>query len=514
MSLQTYTRRNLYKWHRVTSLIVALPVVLWSLSGFLHPVMSSLRPEVKNQKLKATVIDSSKIRVSLTDALEKNRISSLHNFRIVKLHTAFYYQLQQLGVDSLSYISCYNAQWLPRGDEQYAAYLAQRYLSEENGQQQIVDSHHGSKADSRKVVISERPRQHIEKVNISDVQLVNNFNSEYKKSNILLPVYKVSFYRPDNIRLYIETSTDRLATAVDDKKAWFTKFFSIAHSWSFLDGIGAGKNILIGSISLLCLLTSVFGFFVYNITSKKKYGKAGQKNKSRHRTMGNIFVMTTMLYALSGAWHSFHKLSNKENISTYQDQTVFSASDMTLSIPLVLQSLQKDEKLTGVSIARMGHKNYWQLSVNKNNEHYKNYLETVSMAELKNGDSLYGCYLACKFSGRQGFSVSHSKSLSSFNHHYSMMNKRLPVIEVGFDNHENYYVETATGKLAAMVDRADRAERFSFSNFHMHHYVEMWLGKETGKPFRNLILIATTLGLLLLALTGMIIYFKKQKRKT
>src|SRR5688572_10597095 len=105
MPVRKFIRRNIYKWHRVTSLIIALPVLLWTLSGFLHPVMSSLKPEVKNQKLAATIIDSSKIKISLKDALEKNGITSLHNFRIVKLYSAFYYQVQQPGIDSLSYIS-------------------------------------------------------------------------------------------------------------------------------------------------------------------------------------------------------------------------------------------------------------------------------------------------------------------------------------------------------------------------------------------------------------------------
>lgn len=513
MAFRKYIRRNIYKWHRATSLIVAIPVLLWTLSGFLHPIMSSMKPDVKNQSLKQTVIDTSKIRLSLPDALKQNGIASIHNFRIVKMYTAFYYQVQQPGVDSLSYISCYNAQWLPKGDEQYAAYLAQRYLSEESGQNQKENSHHGANADTRSLSILNRPNPVYEKVNIKDVQLVKSFDAEYKKSNLLLPVYQVSFYRSDNIRLYIETSTDRLATAIDNRKAWFTRFFSFTHSWSFLDGMGIGKNILLGTVSLLCFLTSLFGFYVYNITNKKKSNAATQKNKNRHRLLGNVFVATTMLYALSGAWHSFHKISGKEAIQEFADQSLFAVNELDLSTRLLLQKLDTSEKLTGVSVARMDHDDYWQLSVTKGKEKYKKYFEINSLSELGNGDQVYGCYLACKFSKRPEHSIKHSKCLTSFNHQYSMMNKRLPVIEVGFDNRENYYVETGTGKLAAVVDNFDKAERFSFSNFHMHHYWEMWLNKEAGKPVRNLVLISTTLGLLLLALTGMIIYFRKQKRK-
>jgi hypothetical protein len=89
-----------------------------------------------------------------------------------------------------------------------------------------------------------------------------------------------------------------------------------------------------------------------------------------------------------------------------------------------------------------------------------------------------------------------------------MMNKRLPVIEVGFDEKKNYYVETSTGHLSAITDPYDKAERFSFSNLHMHHYLEDWLGKTVQRTF----LILTTLGLLLLALTGCWMYWKKRQR--
>ena len=93
------------------------------------------------------------------------------------------------------------------------------------------------------------------------------------------------------------------------------------------------------------------------------------------------------------------------------------------------------------------------------------------------------------------------------------MNKRLPVWEVAFTDGSNSYVETATASLAAVSRPSDGAERFSFSNLHMHHYWEMWLGKETGKHVKNLVLLSSTLGLLLLAFTGMLIYLSKKQGK-
>ena len=92
------------------------------------------------------------------------------------------------------------------------------------------------------------------------------------------------------------------------------------------------------------------------------------------------------------------------------------------------------------------------------------------------------------------------------------MKKRLPVVEVSFGEDKNYYVETSTGFLSAVSSTADQAERFSFSNLHMHHYWEDWFGKQKGKALKNIVLIASTLGLLLLAVTGMFMYIRKRRK--
>jgi len=83
MPVKKYIRKNIYGWHRVTSLMVALPILFWSLSGFLHPVMNSFKPNVRNQFLPAASIDTTKIHTTLRQALQQNNIRSLHRFRIV-----------------------------------------------------------------------------------------------------------------------------------------------------------------------------------------------------------------------------------------------------------------------------------------------------------------------------------------------------------------------------------------------------------------------------------------------
>ena len=241
--------------------------------------------------------------------------------------------------------------------------------------------------------------------------------------------------------------------------------------------------------------------------SKKK---ASGTSKSWHRVLGNIFVLTTALYGFSGAWHAFHKLSEKPEKEMIADRSQFSSNEMNFSLAGLSAFIKPNESFNTISIVKLNGENYWQLFVSKGKEKQKRYIHTKILKELPEGDTKYGCYLACQFSGQSNHSITHSKCLNQFTSQYSMMNKRLPVIEVGFADAENYYVETATGHLSAVTNSYDKAERFSFSNLHMHHYWEGWLG-DKGKTIQKTILIASTLGLLLLALTGCRMYWRKKQ---
>jgi hypothetical protein len=86
-------RKNIYKWHRSVSIIIAVPVLMWTLSGILHPVMSTFKPRIKNQSLSSFPVDMDKVRLSLTEALTMNGIESIDNLKLVTLDGKVYYQV-------------------------------------------------------------------------------------------------------------------------------------------------------------------------------------------------------------------------------------------------------------------------------------------------------------------------------------------------------------------------------------------------------------------------------------
>ena len=168
--------------------------------------------------------------------------------------------------------------------------------------------------------------------------------------------------------------------------------------------------------------------------------------------------------------------------------------------------------VSDISVVKMFGGNYWQLTVSDGKYKYRKYIHTKSGKELMHGDIAYGRYLAGIYAGRPLEAISKSTTVTKFTNSYSMKHKRLPVVEVRFGNSVNYYVETNTGRLAGVTNPYDKAERFSFSNLHMHHYWEHWFGGK-GKTLQKAVLITSTLGLLLLAFTGIAIYLRRSAKR-
>src|SRR5882672_12147730 len=130
-------RKKIYQLHRRLSIIIAIPVLLWAISGFMHPVMTNIRPAIATQGIPPVPIDSGRIRFPLATALRKHHLDNFSNFRLVHIDTNWFYQVQPLGSGTPAgnniarvpiYISCTNGNVLTAGDWLYAQYLARQFL--------------------------------------------------------------------------------------------------------------------------------------------------------------------------------------------------------------------------------------------------------------------------------------------------------------------------------------------------------------------------------------------------
>src|SRR5215471_16389284 len=105
MSLKKYFRQRMLKWHRTVSLITGIPVLLWAASGFLHPLMTNVRPKVAQQTITAVAADTNQIVVPLQQALLTNKIDSVKNVRFVHINKHLFYQVELPDQKGVQYIS-------------------------------------------------------------------------------------------------------------------------------------------------------------------------------------------------------------------------------------------------------------------------------------------------------------------------------------------------------------------------------------------------------------------------
>ncbi len=512
----------MYRWHRIASLIIAIPVFLWALSGFMHPLMTNVRPQVATQKLQAQVIDTSAIKVSLREALEKNKVDSFSQFRLVAMHGNWFYQVKLPGQLVLKYYSAENGKLLPNGDELYARYLARQFLE---GDELAAEATKGNK-----LLASLQPEPlpgggstpasvalHGEEqdcctntmaailnttkgAKISSVEFKTQFDEAYKYVNRYLPAYKVSFAREDGIRIYVETGFDRFAFAVDNKRAAFDTFFSWFHTLGWLDVLGRGKHLVEVAIMLLAIFTTVMGLYMFFTTkAKKATGNPTVRARLIHRYTAVTASLFTLLFTISGGYHALSKL--KPDIrDQYAANDHFSISQATPNLDRLLQVVGADQQLTNLSLVKMGAETYWQVFSKRRKAEEKPggapgkdlmksmsvpppstlYVRTSDYTLLHNGEVLYAQSLATRFTGRPADKIISTAVVTKFEGEYGFVNKRLPVWKVGYaeNSHERWYVETSTGKLSTLVNDQDLAEGYSFALFHKHHFMD-WGGKLT-----------------------------------
>ncbi len=207
--------KNIYKWHRYTSLIIALPVILWAISGFMHPIMTSFRPAIATQFLMPRPIDTSKLTVTLQQALRQNKIDTLQQFRIVCIDTHYFYQVVVNAGKPALYLSATTGEHLHNGDALYAQYLAKQFLQGQRTTKNDVVQPTTTDANCCDAATACILYDTVG-ASVASVDYTTTYTNEYKIINRLLPVYKVAFKRNDGIRVYVQTHTDKFAYAVDD----------------------------------------------------------------------------------------------------------------------------------------------------------------------------------------------------------------------------------------------------------------------------------------------------------
>ena len=498
-----HRNRLLYRSHRIIGLITVVPVILWTLSGMMHPFMANwFRPELARSFVPPAPVGDHLPRQSVQAVLRQHGLGSIRNFRLVTMDGTPYYQIKDRR-NRLRYFHGHTGAVLPDGDRVYAEYLA-RYFAD----------------DQTSSVTLERQEA---------------FSAQYREINRLLPVYRVAFARRDALDIYVETEHSRLGTFNTRARKAFLWVFGNFHNWTFLEVITSTPlrvtvQLLLLGVILLAALSGlvVYGWFWKRFSTLKKPNTSHARLRKYHRQVGLAVSLVTFTFALSGAFHAFTKYEPDDRLR-YVQNALFATDE--LSYPTHQLPWQRT-RAHGASVVRMPQGAFFQLFGQDDRAQPRTYyFDAQSGQELPDGDLIYGRYLANKFKAHRanteaGVSLSGSlppdtvpdgtelaragivstELVTGFDGEYGFINKRLPVIRVAYDWPEpvRYFVETASSRLSVRVEPLNVIEGYSFGTLHKFHFVGDWLNKD----IRDGLLVLLALGILSVSLLGLFVYLK------
>lgn len=530
-------RKNIYQWHRRLSLIIAIPVVLWASSGFMHPVMTNLRPQMGTQWLPPQPIDSTKLLVPLREVLLKNNIDTVHNVRIVKMVNNWFYQVQLPDRPVLQYFSTQTGMSLKKGDELYARYLAKQFLqgTKQPGENNttalsLLTANTGSSAFDCCLNTTVSIMTDTTGTEVTRVTFIQQFDDEYKYINRLLPAYKVDFDRADGIRIYVETSSDRFAFAVDNKRAALDTFFRLFHTMGWLDFFGKGKLVIEIVIMLMAFLTTLMGIYIFFITkTKKPNGNELLRARRNHRWTSIVIALFTLMFTGSGAFHALEKFK-PDTAGEYFTRNTFPVDKLQPDMFRLYAAIDTGKTITDISLVSINDKCYWQVFTGEKDTKSKGmttkgkdlmkdqeaapsntaYVDISNYSVLEDGEKKYAESLAALFSGYHLSDIVKTELILQFTDEYGFVNKRLPVWKVNYasNNNERFYVETSSGKLAAHITDKDLIEGYSFAFLHKHHFMDF-----SGKTGRDISTMVWATAQIIMAAVGLILFFKIRKKR-
>ncbi|SDL17020.1 PepSY domain-containing protein [Siphonobacter aquaeclarae] len=511
---RAYIRKRIYRWHRVLGIITVIPVIFWCLSGIAHPFMSHwFKPQIAHEFVKPEPVNPEALKVPLAEILNRAGIPVLRTFRVISFDGRTVYQVM-LSDHKLVYFDTKTGEQLEKGDIAYAGYLAQYFAGDRQSRVRVTP--------------------------------VTSFTSEYRSVNRLLPVWKVSFDRPDGMDVYVDTEQSRLANYNERSRKVFLAVFNTFHTWEWLTSIS--HNTVRVLVMMACLtviiLSMLSGVIVYGVLWKKakKVRKDGSIRRY-HRQIGIAVSLVTLTFAFSGAYHVSRKLT-PDNRHAFVRQPLIRTNG--LRVPM--EKLPLDwPRVTGLSLAQVDGRSYYRVSYKKESNWDKKqvdqaetakpvasadpagvaYYDTQTASLLPDGmiahaKDLVRSFWAAEESGKgpaccEAMDAGQQQAagelpelektdiLTRFDREYGFINKRLPVVKLSLrtDDHLSYYVEPATGHLAARITDGDRLEGLSFAFLHKYSGVDGF-----GKNFRDGITLFSSLGVLVVSVLGLILFWK------
>lgn len=493
MTTRQRLARTALRWHRPLALAGAAGLLVWGLSGLLHPIMTTFGPQ-------QAVFAGPQRALDLTDSmplatiLADSGIAQAAAVRIVAAEDAHLLQVTVAENQPRRYFSLQDGRELPDHDRRQAEFLARHYLQ--------LDRH---------------------SVAVQDIRLQTDFDSEYAWVNRLLPVYRVQFGTADRLTAYVYTETGALAAVNSDFKRLLQNGFRWLHTWDWIPERALWLRLLVVTVLVgtLLLLAASGLFLLWSLRRRHRVGGA----RGWHRAAGYLLGLPLAMLSFSGLFH------------LYQTAWADTGPNLRFSAPLDLRALQPEIHPVLLEISRTSATQSLSLIADADGtllyrlglppggvtpetpaairsarfaglqgDESALYLNAHSGLPWTPGDRELALRLGEVFSGAGRDALKDATLVTRFGIDYDFRNKRLPVwrLDYGAPVNAILFVDTNAGVLADRVAKSAMPERLSFSFLHKWNFL-----RPLGHSAQNLIIsVVVMAAVLLMAGLGAAMYFK------
>lgn len=476
----------LFLWHRRIGVLIALPVLVWTLSGVLHPLMSRMNPQpvqmmAPHRMATQVVADAAVLAPSV--ALNKAGIAQARALRLVQVEGRDYLQVITAASPLPRYVDLQTGVENPEADMRHAIALALHFS--------------GRTADQ-----------------IRNVMRVEKFDADYLWINRLLPVWRVDFAGDEQLAVYVETAPARLAAMVDNTKRFNTALFNILHKWDWLPAHPL-LTALMTLLLVLAALVAVGGVLLYGLLWQKGVTTRNPRTGLLrwHRSMGLGVSVCALLFAFSGAYHLLHApTAMATSVVVLPAWPVSALGDLPVQ---QVFGTGHPATVTGcsASVCRLLPP---AMHLQAEHEHAVaahppgDFALTSLQDDSSQSLTAWAAEAARAALGEASQTpVVAISSVTSFEGEYGFLNKRLPVlrVELATPDHATVYWEPATGAIAAVLRDRDRLEGYSFGFLHKYHWLDA-----AGKDVRDAVMALASLLVAVVTLLGILLWWRRQRR--
>lgn len=472
---------------------------MWGLSGASHPLMTHWQPVPKQLMPPLHAVDIGQAQ-ALPTVLQAQGIHQFSHISLAQLEGQAYYRVAEIGRARARYFAMTDGRERVGAEPMHAQALARYYTG-----------------------LSDTP--------VTSVRLITHFEPDYHPINRILPVWRVDFARADGLRAYVDTEQSRLATLVDDRRAWLTQLFQWGHNWSFLAShsrLQLGVASLVLGLVLASALTGLVLYFKLRTTAPYRLQRGSLRWWHRHAGLWvSLFIV---LLASSGMWHLWRSDAQQQR-QQIPTQFASEAAGITAEDWVQLQHALASHQgqLLKLDIYGKAHTLFWQV-IPAAGDHHAMPLAQVAANHVhgagpvaapaapwlwarQNGQlqayahtqfiTLWLSQLSLTFSA-----IESVQWMTSFANEYGFVFKRLPVLKIqtATPEHDRLYIEPATGVVAAALNDGDALEGFVFA------YVHKWSVQFLPKPLRDALAIFAALLIASTGVVGAVLLMRPAKR--